>query len=93
MFDFVDDFFHFLTPDAPAAAPADEDSNPIEGAAHDVFDLWQDSTGDFFQLLEDAANDWGDPTQNFVSSWRQATEGFADQFAGWFGWSNNDSPV
>jgi hypothetical protein len=94
MFDFFDDFFHFFVPhDLDSKPSAKDDSNPVETAAHDVFDLWQDGANDFFTGLDKAADDWGKPAEDFVSSWQKATESFAGQFAHWFGWSSDDSPV
>jgi hypothetical protein len=95
VFDFFDDVFQFFTTDVPAAAAnqAEEEAESVDDAGQTLFDAWQDSAGDFFDLLEDAAEPWGDPAQDFVGAWQQATESFADQFAGWFGWSNDDSPV
>ena len=94
MFDFFDDIFHFFTSEVPAAATQTEvAADAVEDVAHTVFDAWQDHADDFFNLLEDAAEPWGDPAQDFAGAWQQATEGFADQFAGWFGWTNDDSPI
>jgi hypothetical protein len=95
MFDFFDDLFHFFTSEIPAAAAsqAEEISESVEEATHTAFDAWQDSADGFFDFLEDAAEPWGQPSQDFVSAWQQATESFADQFAHWFGWTKDDSPV
>lgn len=97
MFDFLDDVFHFLASHAPSlpSAPGHGSSepDPLEDAAHDAFDMWRDTTNDFFDQLGAATEDWGAPTQDFVSAWQQATESCADQFAHWFGWSSDDSPV
>lgn len=91
MFDFFEDVFHFLMSEVPAAA--EDSSNAVEETAHSVFDAWQDSTNDFFHQLNNAAANWGDPAQNFVAAWQDATESFADQYAGWWGWNNDNSPV
>ena len=94
MFDFFDDVFSFFTHDEPKiSAHATNDSDPVEDAAHDVFDTWQDSTSDFFDLLHGAAKPWGHPALDFVRAWQDATQSFANSYANWWGWQNDDSPV
>lgn len=90
MFDFFEDFFNFLSSDATAG---EDPFDPIEDTIHDGFNAWQAAADDFFVGLGNAAKPWGDPAEDFVSAWQQATESFASQFANWFGWKNDDSPV
>jgi hypothetical protein len=92
--DFFVDVFSFFRDDEPkTSSHAESDSSPVEDAAHDVFDAWQDNTSDVFDFLHDAAKPWGDPAQDFVDAWRDATESFASSYANWWGWQNDDSPV
>jgi hypothetical protein len=84
MLHFSDDSFDFKPSEPGADKPT-----PVSDGWSDGFHGWQVPAVDFFSFLHHAE----DGAQDFANAWHYATESFADQFAHWFGWNNDDSPV
>ncbi len=97
---FFDDFFDFGSgePDSGFERGDDSDPSPVEfkdgepttGVAPGDDEPWPwNLPGD----LGEAVQHWRQEAQDFHDAWEQATRSFADQFAHWFGWGKDDSPV